>query len=358
MHSNDCFERKVVCLPADISLPTLGLGQSTLDDIRAHASLFIHSAWNVNFTLPVRSFELQHIAGLYNLLRLSLGSCLPSPPQFLFCSSISAVSGTTPPAYIPELHVDDFGCSQSTGYGRSKLVAEHIVRAAARSGANARALRLGQIVGDSKQGLWNDSEAVPLMIRSALTLRTLPDLADEPGLSWLPVDTVARVVLELSGLFQSSASPSPKERLSGDLGAASPDLVYNILNNKRLSWSRDVLPELRSAGLEFETVPTKEWLRHLRDSNRDPLENPATKLLHFWEKKFAIDMADDTAYESGIGEENGYERPGAQAGGLENDCPELTFEMKTLMDDSVIMREGKFKAEIAKFAAQWLKAWN
>jgi hypothetical protein len=30
------------------------------------------------------------------------------------------------------------------------------------------------VVGDTRHGLWNDSEAWPLVIRSALTLKTLP----------------------------------------------------------------------------------------------------------------------------------------------------------------------------------------
>ena len=49
-------------------------------------------------------------------------------------------------------------------YARSKLVTEHIVKAAARSTAmDAQVLRTGQIIGDSQNGLCNPIEAIPLM---------------------------------------------------------------------------------------------------------------------------------------------------------------------------------------------------
>jgi thioester reductase-like protein len=65
--------------------------------------------------------------------------------------------------------------AQATGYARSKLVSERILEAAiASAGARAQIMRIGQVVGDTRHGLWNDSEAWPLVIRSALTLKTLP----------------------------------------------------------------------------------------------------------------------------------------------------------------------------------------
>jgi thioester reductase-like protein len=49
-----------------------------------------------------------------------------------------------------------------------------IQAAIASAGARAQVMRIGQVVGDTRHGLWNDSEAWPLVIRSALTLKTLP----------------------------------------------------------------------------------------------------------------------------------------------------------------------------------------
>lgn len=54
---------------------------------------------------------------------------------------------------------------------------ENIIKAAVeKSEVNAKVFRVGQIVGDSQNGIWNSTEAIPLMIRSATTLGALPEL--------------------------------------------------------------------------------------------------------------------------------------------------------------------------------------
>ena len=138
----------------------------------------------MNFNLGIRSFESQHLAGVHHLLQLSLSSPHPAPAEFYFCSSIAAALATPAPAIIPEGPIGDLAHALPQGYARSKLVAEHIVSNAVHDfGARARTFRIGQIVGDKTTGLWNDTEAVPLIIRSALTLKALPAL-DEME-SWL-----------------------------------------------------------------------------------------------------------------------------------------------------------------------------
>ena len=164
-------------LTSDLSRSDLGLSAETYQELRNRTTLIIHSAWAVNFNLGIRSFEEQHIKGVHNLTQLSLSVETPRPARLFFCSSIAAALGTPAPAVIPEAPILDLKDSLPQGYARSKLVSEHIVRnAAVDAGASARILRIGQIVGDANRGLWNDTEAVPLVIRSALTLRALPAL--------------------------------------------------------------------------------------------------------------------------------------------------------------------------------------
>lgn len=51
-----------------------------------------------------------------------------------------------------------------------------IESAVGNDGLIANTLRIGQVVGDTKCGIWNDSEAWPLIIRSALAMKILPEL--------------------------------------------------------------------------------------------------------------------------------------------------------------------------------------
>jgi thioester reductase-like protein len=170
---------KIVCFPSDLSRDDLGLDKSTLHLLRKSLTTVIHCAWAVNFNLGVQSFEKQHIKGTYNLLNICLSTTTPSPAKLFFCSSISAAAGTPLPAVIQETYISDLSHAQNMGYARSKLITETIIKAAVeQTGMVAKVLRVGQIVGDTQNGMWNSTEAISLMIRSATTIGALPALEE------------------------------------------------------------------------------------------------------------------------------------------------------------------------------------
>ncbi|KAL6717390.1 hypothetical protein ACLMJK_005305 [Lecanora helva] len=320
---------RIKALTSDLSKSDLGLTPEIYQELQERTTLIIHSAWAVNFNLGIRSFEDQHIKGVQHLIQLSLSVRTPTPAHFFFCSSIATALGIPRSATIPERPIDDFHYALPQGYARSKLVSEHIVRkAAVDAGALTRSLRIGQIVGDSRLGLWNDTEATPLMIRSALTLKALPAL-DETE-SWIPVDTLARIILDLTGLTVN-AHPLP---LSAD---QNPDLVYNISNPNLFSWTSDLLPALATSGLPFTTVPVQEWLQKLHEYDEngdDPEKNPAIKLIGHFERMFANSKED--------GEQGS------------------KFELKTAMEHSQALREAPKLIEegyVEKFLKAWLAKW-
>lgn len=278
----------------------------------------------MNFNLGIQSFEEQHIQGVHNLVQFSLSVSTPAPARFFFCSSIATALGSPRPATIPETPVFDLKAALPQGYARSKLVSEHIVRNAARdAGALTRILRIGQIVGDRRTGLWNDAEAIPLIIRSALTLKVLPAL-DEAEF-WLPVDTLAATILDLAGI---STGEIP-------ISGFDTDLVYNIENHRTFSWTKVLLPELHRSGLDFSTVPVAEWLQKLRDyekSGGDTGRNPAVKLIDHFESMY------------------GNRKTG-----------EVRFETKTAQKHSAALRETPRLIEeryIRRFVKAWLAKWE
>jgi Putative dehydrogenase domain of multifunctional non-ribosomal peptide synthetases and related enzymes len=184
---------KIVALNSSLDEPGLGLGDADLIyAMKKSVTQIIHAAWPVNFNIPLIQFE-PHIRGLYNLIQFSLSVQRPEPATVMFCSSISTALAS-PSTKIQEAPM----CLASAymGYGQSKLIGEHIVSVARASGARAFSLRIGQVSGHSKKGLWNDSEALPLLIRSALTLEALPEM--DQTCSWLPVDKLASTIIELT----------------------------------------------------------------------------------------------------------------------------------------------------------------
>jgi thioester reductase-like protein len=275
---------KIVALPGQLGSEDLGLPPSIISELRTSLTKVIHSAWAVNFTLGVKSFEAQHIKGVYNLINLCLSSERTSPAQFYFCSSISVAAGTPLPAKIAEAPIPELAHAQNMGYARSKLVAERIVQAAAeKTGMVAKVLRVGQIVGDTVHGKWNTTEAIPLMLQTARTLKALPALDETP--SWLPVDIVADAVLDLAELNEICGAGSVAVKGF----AYDPQTVYHVQNPRTFRWTEDLLPALKIAGLDFEVLPRREWVQRLRDGEQDPKKNPAVKLLDFFTEKYDND---------------------------------------------------------------------
>jgi thioester reductase-like protein len=317
---------KIVPFMGDLSKSSLGLGQESLRKLETQLTHVIHSAWAVNFNLGVKSFEDQHIRGAYNLIQLCLSTRTPKPAKFFFCSSVSSAAGTPLDQRISEGPVPRLEFAQGTGYGRSKLVTERIVHNAMKSsGMYARVLRLGQIAGDSERGQWNTTEAIALMIQTATTIKALPTHNEE--LSWLPVDLAASVVAELSGIAQ----PIPENCLQDN------DLVYNIQNPTVYHWTRDILPALHRAGLQFDEVSPKEWVQRLRAGDQNPETNPPVKLTGFFAERYG-NVAEDAPLRS--------------AGRYET--AQTCKDSATMTAIPDLIESGM----VAKFVKAWAKEWG
>jgi len=69
-------------------------------------------------------------------------------------------------------------------------------------------------------------------------------------------------------------------------------LVYNVLNPETFSWSQELLPALRAAGLNFEVVAPQEWVRRLQTGDQDPGRNPPVKLAGYFAQKYGSESKD------------------------------------------------------------------
>jgi thioester reductase-like protein len=210
--------RKLIPLPADLTEPRLGLDEKAYDSLTSTITSVIHCAWSVNFNLALESFR-DCISGTRHLLDLCLASQRPGGASFTFSSSVSTVA-KTPGDVVPEALPACLTYAQDMGYAQAKLVAEHIVRRAAeQTGMTARVLRVGQIIADTKLGIWNSSEAIPMIFQTAETIHLLPQL--DEMISWTPVDIIASSVIELAQAPNSDIA------------------VVNVTNPTLMHWTKD-----------------------------------------------------------------------------------------------------------------------
>ena len=233
---------------------------------------YLQAAWPVNFSLRLRAFE-SSFRGLANLLQLSNTST--RAVDFIFCSSTAAVLGPAHPTVIPETTSTSPNDSDTLGYSKSKWVAEAICSRAAQSfdkKSQVKIVRIGQLTGDTKHGVWNMSEAYPLMLSTVQELGCLPRIDDK--LSWLPLDTAAQAVCEISFGDGDRALEGESMKLCE---------VYHVLNNDTTTSFTDLLGWLKKTHKRpFSIVEPREWLEKL-----EKLENhPAKALLGLWRRAY------------------------------------------------------------------------
>lgn len=257
---------KLTCLSTNLAAADLGLGPAEYGEMKTSLTAIIHNAWSVNFNMKLESFE-PNVASVAHLLRLA-----QSPTErfelrtFVFISSIAAVGGVRGVGAGENFYSDFEEANPFNGYGQSKWVSEQICAETSRS---ARVLRVGQVAGDTKHGIWNPAEAIPAMVQGALTIGALPKLEGaKNSLRWLPSDITAAVIAELTFL-----PPSRQQ-------------VFHVVSPHILAWNEHVLPAIEKAGIEVRIVPHGEWVRILSESDNDIERNPPYKLIEHFRQSY------------------------------------------------------------------------
>ena len=130
--------------------------------------------------------------------------------------------------------------------------------------------RVGQVSGDTENGVWNKSELAAMMIYAgAGQIHQMPNSGED--VNWIPVNICSGALVDLA------------LKSSFDLCRSSDDHVYHLLNPHSLSYE-EYLQALRQAGFTFESVAPGEFLN--RVLNSDDLSNPLIKLSSFLEQRF------------------------------------------------------------------------
>lgn len=269
------LECEVVCLSCDLTRRDLGLSDEDVRRILDEATVVIHSAWAVNFNLPLASFEDQ-IIGTRHLLDVAA----EADAKFYFISSTAAVSAS-PARVVPETLSQDPSEASSLGYSQSKWIAENICAAANTPAGSRRVaiIRVGQLCGN-ETGAWNTREAYPLMLSTAQIIECLPDLSDTEVVNWMPVQLAAQSVLDIV----TSYSDAPSQ-------INSQTAVYHVLNYHDTPVWRTMLQWLNlvDKGLHFDIVSPSEWIELLGKALKEEehSRHPSHALIGLWKGSLA-----------------------------------------------------------------------
>ncbi|GAC93570.1 NRPS-like enzyme [Pseudozyma hubeiensis SY62] len=262
----------VHCLSADLSRSDCGLTSAQLSFLSSSGYtrvVTIHSAWSVNFVASLSSFEQENIAGLSHLLSLHqslVASTSPTSPHscFTFCSSVASILGS-PSKTLDETASTSPSDAVSMGYARSKWVAEQIVSRRI-SNQGHRIVRIGQLCSDTTHGVWNESEAWPILIRLSCQLGSFPHLSER--LDWISTDVAAKSIVDISN-----------SKAQGVHNVAQP-----TTSSKEAPTWEDLYNWLIASGLNLTLVSPQDWLDKLQKSNADH-----RGLLALWQRNFTSD---------------------------------------------------------------------
>ncbi|TQV90799.1 nonribosomal peptide synthetase [Cordyceps javanica] len=240
---------KVTFLHADLSRPDLALKQDEFEELQKSVDSIIHNAWPVNFNIAVQSFE-GHIRGVRNLIDFAQGAAVNA--SITFISSIGTVDMWSDPSPVPETNLTDLSLA-AMGYGQSKQVSSMVLDNAAKvAGVPAAVVRLGQVAGPTTpQGSWNVQEWLPTIIESSVRLAVLPDSLGSMSVDWVPVDKVARTVLDMATTTSEAT----------DFGSGAK--FFNLVNPKTTAWSAiapAVVRYYEKHGHRLRLVSLEDWI--------------------------------------------------------------------------------------------------
>ncbi|EEQ29776.1 putative NRPS-like protein biosynthetic cluster [Microsporum canis] len=262
---------KAEFLTASLSEERLGLDKEKYDELIRTVDTVIHNSWRMDFNISVNSFEDQ-IQTVRQLVDFSLQSVRRA--HFYFNSSIGAIGGwkLADGPVIPEAMLENCGVTLKSGYGEAKHVCERICRAASRAGVPTTILRLGQIAGPTtEKGIWNSTEWLPSIVATSKTIGKIPRTLGSMPVDWVPVDTLATIILEI---VDSRRMTEIESRCS----------VFHLVNPSTTSWEHLLTPIHDHCAVQ--RVSMENWIEELENiqnpSDQDISTKPALKLLPFY----------------------------------------------------------------------------
>ena len=239
----------------DLALPRLGLSEEVDVALATQVDAVVHCGAAVNWVFSYAALRATNVCGTTALLRLACRA----GASFHFVSSVSTCYTQDGPPTVDE-DFDPLPLLRQVhlGYAQTKIVGEALVREAGARGLPVRIYRPALISGHSETGAYNRDDLIATLVRGCVTMGTAPDL--DWTLDALPVDVVARAIVELSGGDRST---------------------FHLVHPRPRHWRACVL-WMRLSGYGVRLVSYPRWLRQLEAETASRAEHPLRPLRSFF----------------------------------------------------------------------------
>jgi thioester reductase-like protein len=230
---------RIVPVPGDLGEPLFGMDDEDFDALAREVEVVIHTGAVVNLLYPYSALKAANVGGTREVLRLA---CRHGAKPVHHVST----NGIFPPGMglcEEDANLDDLADAREDGYGRSKWVAERLVREAAGRGLPVCVYRPGNVSGHSESGTSNPRDLLGAVIVESLRLGCAPEVEDW-RMEMTPVDFVAAAILHIA---------SDPEMSGGTYHLANPDPPY----------AEELFDRLEELGDPLERLPYVEWLERI-----------------------------------------------------------------------------------------------
>ncbi|MFD7586498.1 amino acid adenylation domain-containing protein [Kitasatospora sp. NPDC059811] len=233
---------RIVCLPADLAEPGLGLEPGRADELADTVDLVIHSAAQVNFIYPYDALRRTNVEGTRELIRLAAGRRVPV--HFLSTIAVLAGFGTAGVRHVDEDLPLDHADGLTMGYAESKWVAEEVLRDAADQdqGLPVAVYRPYEITGDRHTGACNTDTAICSLFKTISETGLAPDI--RLPLDFVPVDFLSDALVHIATTHRATRR------------------TYHMTNPRAASLC-DMLDRMDRAGHRISRLPYEEWVGEL-----------------------------------------------------------------------------------------------
>lgn len=231
---------RIVCFPADLTQPGLGLAPDHADELAGSLDLIIHSAAQVNFLYPYHALRAANVDGTREIVRLAAGRRVPV--HFLSTIAVLAGFGTAGVRHVDEDLPLEHADRLTMGYAESKWVAEHLLQEAADQGVPVAVYRPYEITGDRRTGACNTETAICSLFKTIAETGLAPDIP--LPMDFVPVDYVADAIVHIATRHATTRR------------------TYHLTNPRPASLT-DMLDRMLAAGHRIHTLPYHEWVGEL-----------------------------------------------------------------------------------------------
>lgn len=251
---SDDYESRLVVLPGDLSLPRLGLDESTYGMLCREVDSIYHCAISMNHLETYTMAKQTNVDGVREILRLATRD-KPKLVNYISTLGVFTETGSDVPRVVDESTPIEEECHwNSGGYAASKWVGEKIIIIADQRGIPCNIFRLGLVWADTQLGRYDELQRGYRILKSCLLSgRGISDYRFE--MPPTPVDYVVRAVAFLANRYNQghgSFHISLSRQMSGGLFERCSDQVRPSL---RLTPFFDWIREIKRLHEEGQTLP-------------------------------------------------------------------------------------------------------